>query len=146
MGELGDGDDKENSRTLEKNVESLNMSLFFLFVACTQSSLPEGNWMLSGISMEGKGRIQIRQQKVEIELYTDRFTTNGLVVAAAEQKNEMLWLYFPLQTGQGEGEAALRFQGNEAMLPLGARRGEFEIADKFRSVGFDEEGGVQFKR
>ena len=102
-------------------------SLFLSFFACSRSSLPEGYWLLSGINTEGKGAIRIENQKINVELYTDNVTTGGSVSAHVEQQDELLWLFFPLKTGQGEGEAALRFQGNEAMLPLGARRGEFEV-------------------
>ena len=115
-------------------------SLSTFFVACTGSSLPEGYWLLSGIDAEGRGGIRIENQKIEVELYTDRVTTGGAVSAQFEQKDELLWLFFPLKTGQGEGEAALRFQGKEAMLPLGARRGEFEI---YFSAEYNKESSLE---
>ena len=39
----------------------------------------------------------------------------------------MLWVEFPVQTGLGEGTMALRLQGEEIRLPLGARSGEFDL-------------------
>jgi len=101
------------------------LSLFLL--SCTNSSLPQGVWGLYGIDMEGIGQISIHKHRVSVELYTERLTTDGEVQAQVDQQEELLWLFFPLRTGQGGGEAALRFQGEEAMIPLGARRGEFEV-------------------
>lgn len=37
------------------------------------------------------------------------------------------WLWFPMRTGLGEGQAALHLLGEVAMLPLGARPGEHEL-------------------
>ena len=38
-----------------------------------------------------------------------------------------LWLWFPLRSGLGEGQAALHLLGEVAMMPLGARPGEHEL-------------------
>ncbi len=63
-----------------------------------------------------------------VTLFGPGLSTAGPVpaeVSAAE--GQPTWLYFPLQTAVGEGRAALRLQGAEAMLPLGARAGEFDV-------------------
>ena len=101
--------------------------LFFIIGACTSSELPQGYWSLQGVDTEDVGSISIEGAKVYVGLYGSRWTTGGPVLAEVEPSKDWLWLYFPLKTGQGEGTAALRFQGGEAMLPLGARRGEFEV-------------------
>ncbi len=53
--------------------------------------------------------------------------TDGLVAAAGAIDGDVQWLVFPIQTGVGEAEAALRMQGEDVRLPLGARPGEFAI-------------------
>ena len=101
--------------------------ILFLFLACTSSKLPQGYWSLQGIDSQSSGAISIKGDEAYVDLYGPSWNTQGSVLAEIEQSKEWLWLYFPLITGQGEGTAALRFQGGEAMLPLGARRGEFEV-------------------
>ena len=63
-----------------------------------------------------------------IALYGPTWSTGGAVGAEiVEEEPGVLWVWFPIRTGLGEGEAALRVQGDEARLPLGARRGEFDV-------------------
>ena len=38
-----------------------------------------------------------------------------------------LWVFFDIETAMDTAQAALRIQGTEARLPLGARRGEFDL-------------------
>jgi len=65
---------------------------------------------------------------VRVQLYGATLATAGEVPAeAVEEEPGLVWLHFPIQTALGEGQAAMRLQGNEAMLPLGARRGELEV-------------------
>ena len=103
------------------------MFLWYVFWACRSSDLPQGYWSLKGIDVDSAGSISIDGNQAFVELYGDRWTTHKPVLAEVEKNEEMLWLYFSLETGQGEGTAAIRFQGEEVMLPLGARRGEFEV-------------------
>lgn len=103
------------------------MMILSVLLACTQSDLPQGYWALNGVDSDSKGSISIQGESVFVELYDSRWTTEKSVLAEVEKSKDWLWLYFPLVTGQGDGTAALRFQGGEAMLPLGARRGEFEV-------------------
>lgn len=63
-----------------------------------------------------------------VTLFGPSLSTAGPVTAeVAAAEGQPTWLYFPLQTALGEGSAALRLQGSEAMLPLGARPGEFDV-------------------
>lgn len=67
------------------------------------------------------------ESTVRVGLWGPRYGTPGLVTARVEEPEPgLMWLSFVLETGLGEGEAALRLQGGEALLPLGGRRGEFE--------------------
>ena len=88
--------------------------------------MPQGFWSLQGVESSSSGSIEITGDQTYVSLFAERFRTANRVRAQVEKKEDILWLYFPIETGRGQGEAALRFQGNEAMLPLGARRGEFE--------------------
>ena len=103
------------------------MVFLFILSSCTSSDLPQGYWALKAIDSDGQGAISIKGNQAYVDLYSSRWTTKGTVQAEVEKTKDWLWLYFSLSTGQGEGTAALRFQGGEAMLPLGARRGEFEV-------------------
>ena len=103
------------------------MILLSLLSACNSSDLPQGYWSLREVGSDSLGAISIHRDEVHVDLYGSSWTTEGSVLAEVEQSKDWLWLYFPLITGQGKGTAAMRFQGGEAMLPLGARRGEFEV-------------------
>ena len=66
-----------------------------------------------------------------VGLWGPHFATRGLVpaeVEAPEDGSGARWLHFPLLTGPGEAEAAMRVEGGEARLPFGGRPGEFEVA------------------
>ena len=105
------------------------------------SSLPQGSWLLQGVENSASGSIEIVDDQAYVSLFADRFRTQKRVRAQIEQQEDVLWLYFPIETGRGEGDAALRFQGNEAMLPLGARRGEFEeyfVVQKGEKIALSE--------
>ena len=112
---------------------------FLFFFSCSEPPFLNGYWHMTGLSMEGVGYVESDGYRAKIELYTDRFRTNGLVDVELEKKDEIWWLYFPLETGKGEGQAALRLQGTEAMLPLGGRRGEFEIFFSLQKINTKEE-------
>ena len=95
-----------------------------LAFSCSQPVSIEGQWKLS--SRVAKGEIRAVEAGVTIGLWGDKWGTGGWVEAAHEHKEGADWFYFPLRTGLGTGGAALRLQGGEARLPLGARRGEFD--------------------
>lgn len=63
-----------------------------------------------------------------VGLWGPTWGTDGEVPAEAiEEQPGVVWLWFPLETGLGEGQAALRLEGEQVRLPLGARRGEFDV-------------------
>ena len=65
---------------------------------------------------------------VRIGLWGERFGTRGQTRADVVSEDDgSTWLHFRVDTGLGEAIAALRVQGNGAVLPLGARPGEGEL-------------------
>ena len=65
---------------------------------------------------------------VRVGLWGRGFATEGDVLASLGQTEEgTVWLNFPVQTGLGTAVAAIRLQGDSAVLPLGNRPGEFEV-------------------
>ncbi|MEC8193588.1 MAG: hypothetical protein VX944_16260 [Myxococcota bacterium] len=65
---------------------------------------------------------------VRIGLWGERFGTRGQTRADVVSEDDgSTWLHFRVDTGLGEAIAALRIQGNGAVLPLGARPGEAEL-------------------
>ncbi len=67
-----------------------------------------------------------------IGLWGATFGTAGRVPAEITEEEGVLWLSFPIETGVGEGQAALRIQGGDVRMPLGARSGEFDLVLKRR--------------
>ena len=70
--------------------------------------------------------------EVQVGLWGPTWTTGPLVEARLTTEQdavgaEVLWLEFPVETGLGQTTLALRLQGQEVRLPLGARPGEFEL-------------------
>lgn len=65
---------------------------------------------------------------LEVGLWGPGWGTDGVVPAEVRLEDGDPWLYFSLETGLGEGSAALRLRGETATLPLGARPGEFDVA------------------
>ena len=63
----------------------------------------------------------------QIMLWGPTWGTAGAVQAEVSEEEGVLWLSFPIQTGVGEGIAALRIQGDDVRMPLGARSGEFDL-------------------
>ena len=119
------------------------LTMWMLLLSCSTPPFPKGEWKLEGISLEGTGYVESDGYHAHIELYTDRFRTQGRVNVELESKDDILWLYFPLETGKGDGQAALRLQGGEAMLPLGSRRGEFEVFFSVKKSNGKEENPLQ---
>lgn len=76
--------------------------------------------LLAGSRGCGEGGLQVG-------LWGPRWGTAGLVPARAVEEDGAIWVYFPLGTGLGEGEAAMRVSRGDATLLLGARPGEHEV-------------------
>ena len=64
---------------------------------------------------------------LQIMLWGPTWGTAGAVRAEASEESGVIWVSFPIQTGVGEGVAALRIQGDDVRMPLGARSGEFDL-------------------
>ena len=65
---------------------------------------------------------------VRVGLWGRGVSTEGEVLASMGEGEEgTIWLNFPVQTGLGTAVAAIRLQGDSAILPLGSRPGEFEV-------------------
>ncbi len=100
---------------------------------CRGESLPlEGEHALvapgvSGVLIADPGG-GCREGGVRIGLWGPSWGTPGVVTAVVEEESPgVVWAWFPLRTGVGEGEAALRVEGGAARLPLGARTGEHDV-------------------
>jgi hypothetical protein len=98
---------------------------FLVLLACGPSHSIEGNWKLSSGTF--KGEVRARRSGIQVGVWGDKWGTDGWVSGEHELLDGADWFYFPLGTGLGTGRAALRLQGGEARLPLGSRRGEFDI-------------------
>ena len=65
---------------------------------------------------------------VRVGLWGPGFRTNGDSIAAVvDEEDGSTWLHFSVQTGLGEAVAAMRVEGDAAVIPMGMRPGEFEI-------------------
>lgn len=91
-----------------------------------------GTWSMQGDDVVGSLRVVsggCAGERVLVSLYGPGLATAGEVEAeAATTPDGPTWLYFPLETALGAGQAALRVQGRDARLPLGARPGEFDLS------------------
>jgi len=94
------------------------------------------------LSLEGDGVVAHvteergwRRSEVRIGLWGERFGTDGNVRAAViDDPDGSIWLHFPVETGLGVAVAAMRIEGDRAILPLGSRPGEFELHLKKASM------------
>ncbi|NOY28354.1 MAG: hypothetical protein GXP62_21045 [Oligoflexia bacterium] len=113
---------------------AVQIVLFSILLAgCQGSAVPlSGRWILSGPGVLGaidaQGGLGCSPRGVHVTLYGPSLLTEGAVAAhAVEEKPGLVWLDFPVRTAAGDGQAAMRLQGHEAMVPLGARPGELEL-------------------
>ncbi|MEC8423450.1 MAG: hypothetical protein VX000_06710 [Myxococcota bacterium] len=104
-----------------------------LGAGCAGDPLPlDGAWALTGTDVRGVLRATsgrgCSDGRAEIGLWGPGFGTPGIVGAGlVEEAPGEVWAYFPLRTGVGEGEAALRIEGTAGRLPLGARPAEHDV-------------------
>jgi hypothetical protein len=104
-----------------------------LLAGCAAEPLPlDGAWTLSGDGVTGLLRVDAgggcSEGRAEIGLWGPGFGTPGVVGASlVEESPGEVWAWFPLRTGVGEGEAALRIEGTVGRLPLGARPAEHDV-------------------
>jgi hypothetical protein len=104
-----------------------------LGLGCAAEPLPlDGAWTLDGPNVRGVLRAQVgggcTDGRAEIGLWGPGFGTPGVVgTTLVEEAPGEVWAYFPMRTGVGEGEAALRIEGSVGRLPLGARPAEHDV-------------------
>jgi len=87
------------------------------------------------LSLEGDGVVAIvteergwRRSEVRVGLWGNGYGTDGDVRAGVvEDPDGSIWLHFAVETGLGDAVAAMRVEGDGAILPLGSRPGEFEV-------------------
>ncbi len=81
-----------------------------------------------GVIAEVTAGTGCQRDEVRVGLWGERFGTRGFTLAdAVPDSDGSTWLHFRVETGLGEAIAALRVEGNGAVLPLGARAGELEL-------------------
>lgn len=117
--------------TLRLSVCPLASGLWFASACAPAGPLPPGSLALE--SDDARGFIEVvpsagcEPGRARIGLWGERWGTPGVVTATVEEPEPGLyWLTFPLETGLGEGEGALRLQGGQARVPLGGRPGEHD--------------------
>ncbi len=106
--------------------------MLWILLACASSSpLVTEPWVLEGAGVLGQLSAPGRgcgSEGATVGLWGPTWGTAGQVPLEAVEEDGVLWLTFPIQTGVGEGIAALRVQGDDVRMPLGARSGEFDLA------------------
>ncbi|MDG1481481.1 MAG: hypothetical protein P8R54_17935 [Myxococcota bacterium] len=106
--------------------------MLWILLACASSSpLVTEAWVLEGPGVLGQLSAPepgCGGKGATIGLWGATWGTAGQVPVDAMEEDGVLWLSFPIQTGVGEGIAALRVQGDDVRVPLGARSGEFDLA------------------
>lgn len=109
--------------------------VLLVLIAATSACARDSSVLRGTVGLDGEGVVGVVRGGpggcggggLKVGLWGERWGTDGEVPAeASEEEPGVVWVYFPLMTGLGEGEAALRLQGREARLPLGARPGEIE--------------------
>ena len=105
--------------------------MWWIMLACRSSppiiEIPrvlEGEGVIGQLTPLGGG---CAEHTLQIGLWGQTWGTAGQVTAQAVVEDDVTWLSFPIQTGVGEGTAALRIQGGDVRMPLGARSGEFDL-------------------
>lgn len=113
--------------------------------------LPAGSVALHADGVEGFVEVVpaagCEPGRARVGLWGDRWGTPGVVTATVEEPEPgLLWLTFPLETGLGEGEGALRLQGGQAWVPLGGRPGEHDATLRVTPAAPPADGGAAWDR
>ena len=99
----------------------------YLIAGCSVQSPIEGFYELKdkkGVT----GYISGSSKGIEVYINHPHLSTDGWKKADVElEKEGGFWAFFDIETAMDTAHAALRVQGKEARLPLGARRGEFDL-------------------
>lgn len=102
---------------------------WLLSLACRPSAppLPQGSWVLE--ADQAHGQLVVDAQGCRVGIWSPKLTTGGpgLRACSALYDEKETWIQLPFRSGSGEGQAALHWQGETLVMPLGARAGEFDL-------------------
>ena len=133
---------KFNSSPYSKEVSPFMPPILFFF-ACHGSSFPLGTWRLSGDNELGF----IRHSKstwshtIELAIFTEHASTNGVVEASLDSQDGIHWLRFPIETGLNWSSKPSP-TGSKKHLPMGARVNEFGLRMTAQKRGLSEEESI----
>ena len=104
--------------------------MWLLFsLACRPSAppLPQGSWVLQ--ADQAHGQLVVDAEGCRIGIWSPELSTGGpgLRACSALYDEKATWIQVPFRSGSGEGQAALQWEGETLIMPLGARDGEFEV-------------------
>ncbi len=102
----------------------------WLFLSCIAVGDPlGGSWTFEGEDVVGVSEAPTGCDDTRrIGLWGKTWGTDGHVRATVvEEEPGIVWLHFAVQTGLGEATAAMRVEGNGAVVPMGVRPGEWAV-------------------
>lgn len=104
--------------------------MLWLWLACSGSS----PWLTEPLALHGDGIVGVlspatggcQGNGVTVRMLGPTWRTSGRVAAQVTHEDDGVhWVRFPIETGLGDGEMVIRLQGRDAVIPFGARSGEF---------------------
>ena len=106
--------------------------MFHLFLytiaGCSVQNPIDGFYELKDNNKNFTGYLSGSSKGIEVYINHPHLSTDGWKKADIELEDEGgFWAFFDIETAMDTAHAALRVQGKEARLPLGARRGEFDL-------------------
>ena len=102
---------------------------YLFFIGCSAQNPISGLYELYDTNPQNQiGYVYGTSSDVYIYISHPNIATNGWQQTEIEIESEGgFWAFFDIETAMDTAQAALRIQGSEARLPLGARRGEFDL-------------------
>jgi hypothetical protein len=117
------------------------MFIFFLLsilLCCSVQNPIDGYFELKENSQKTVGYLSGNSRGIDVYINHPNLSTNGWERAEIElEKEGGFWAFFDIETAMDTAHAAMRVQGKEARLPLGARRGEFDLIFEIESTSVD---------
>jgi len=118
-------------KTISIILPNNSFAMFHLFLiiitGCSVQSPIEGLYELRN-DKNTTGYLSGNRKGIEVYINHPHLSTDGWKKADIELEDEGgFWAFFDIETAMDTAHAALRVQGKEARLPLGARRGEFDL-------------------
>ena len=108
----------------------LRIPFLYLFLTnCSAQNPISGLYELHDTNPQNQiGYVYGTSSDTYIYILHPSIATNGWQQTEIEMESEGgFWAFFDIETAMDTAHAALRIQGSEARLPLGARRGEFDL-------------------